>query len=248
VRRRAHSPATPLSARRLEGIAAINTIQCITGAAALAAPHSFCAAQHSIGSAVPHVHCTTVLRLRAPRMDPPPGHSVTPSAVRTSTPGVNLDTLRPEPCVEGYSTPGGYSWKVSAPRWRHSERSCFGVDRTLQQPEVGARPQRTHAEAEGWVAEARGCAAAAQAVKPIALAKCTAIAKILQASCGTRRGSTRPRACAAFVLREVPALRKLPRQRSPRPPTEGGRLLCSPGLLHSPDRFWLGLCVGSLVN
>ena len=25
----------------------------------------------------------------------------------TSVMGVNLDTLRPEPCVEGYSTPGG---------------------------------------------------------------------------------------------------------------------------------------------
>ena len=23
--------------------------------------------------------------------------------------GINLDTLRPEPCVEGYTTPGGYS-------------------------------------------------------------------------------------------------------------------------------------------
>lgn len=44
-------------------------------------------------------------------------------------PGVNLDTLRPEPSVEGYSTPGGYSWK---------------------------------------------------AVKPIALAKCTAIAKLIE--------------------------------------------------------------------
>ncbi|KAG2500719.1 hypothetical protein HYH03_001484 [Edaphochlamys debaryana] len=43
--------------------------------------------------------------------------------------GVNLDTLRPEPSVEGYSTPGGYSWK---------------------------------------------------AVKPIALAKCTAIAKLIE--------------------------------------------------------------------
>ncbi|GLI69152.1 hypothetical protein VaNZ11_013709 [Volvox africanus] len=43
--------------------------------------------------------------------------------------GVNLDTLRPEPSVEGYTTPGGYSWK---------------------------------------------------AVKPIALAKCTAIAKTIQ--------------------------------------------------------------------
>ena len=29
--------------------------------------------------------------------------------------GVNLNTLRPEPCVEGYSTPGGYSSKAVKP-------------------------------------------------------------------------------------------------------------------------------------
>ena len=29
--------------------------------------------------------------------------------------GINLDTLRPEPCVEGYSTPGGYSCKAVKP-------------------------------------------------------------------------------------------------------------------------------------
>ncbi|GFH29383.1 DHO_dh domain-containing protein, partial [Haematococcus lacustris] len=29
--------------------------------------------------------------------------------------GVNLDTLRPEPAVEGYSTPGGYSYKAVKP-------------------------------------------------------------------------------------------------------------------------------------
>ena len=33
----------------------------------------------------------------------------------TSVMGVNLDTLRPEPCVEGYSTPGGYSSKAVRP-------------------------------------------------------------------------------------------------------------------------------------
>lgn len=33
----------------------------------------------------------------------------------TSVMGVNLDTLRPEPCVEGYSTPGGYSYKAMKP-------------------------------------------------------------------------------------------------------------------------------------
>ena len=29
--------------------------------------------------------------------------------------GVNLDTLRPEPSVEGYTTPGGYSYKAVKP-------------------------------------------------------------------------------------------------------------------------------------
>ncbi|MQL46431.1 NAD-dependent dihydropyrimidine dehydrogenase subunit PreA, partial [Escherichia coli] len=29
--------------------------------------------------------------------------------------GINLNTLRPEPCVEGYSTPGGYSSKAVHP-------------------------------------------------------------------------------------------------------------------------------------
>ena len=33
----------------------------------------------------------------------------------TSVMGVNLDTLRPEPCVEGYTTPGGYSSKAVKP-------------------------------------------------------------------------------------------------------------------------------------
>lgn len=29
--------------------------------------------------------------------------------------GINLDTLRPEPSVEGYTTPGGYSYKAVKP-------------------------------------------------------------------------------------------------------------------------------------
>lgn len=33
----------------------------------------------------------------------------------TSVMGINLDTLRPEPCVEGYTTPGGYSSKAVKP-------------------------------------------------------------------------------------------------------------------------------------
>lgn len=39
------------------------------------------------------------------------------SAINTinSVVGINLKTLRPEPCVEGYSTPGGYSSKAVKP-------------------------------------------------------------------------------------------------------------------------------------
>jgi dihydropyrimidine dehydrogenase (NADP+)/dihydropyrimidine dehydrogenase (NAD+) subunit PreA len=39
------------------------------------------------------------------------------SAINTirSVIGVNLETLRPEPCVEGYTTPGGYSCKAVMP-------------------------------------------------------------------------------------------------------------------------------------
>ena len=29
--------------------------------------------------------------------------------------GINLNTLRPEPCVEGHTTPGGYSSKAVKP-------------------------------------------------------------------------------------------------------------------------------------
>src|SRR6478752_7148538 len=39
------------------------------------------------------------------------------SAINTirSVCGINLDTLRPDPCVEGYTTPGGYSSKAVKP-------------------------------------------------------------------------------------------------------------------------------------
>ncbi|MEO7413946.1 MAG: NAD-dependent dihydropyrimidine dehydrogenase subunit PreA [Opitutaceae bacterium] len=45
------------------------------------------------------------------------GGSTGLSAINTirSVTGVNLDTLRPDPCVEGYTTPGGYSSKAVKP-------------------------------------------------------------------------------------------------------------------------------------
>lgn len=51
-----------------------------------------------------------------PPPPPPPGCEGI-AAINTirSVMGVNLDTLRPEPSVEGYTTPGGYSYRAVKP-------------------------------------------------------------------------------------------------------------------------------------
>jgi dihydropyrimidine dehydrogenase (NADP+)/dihydropyrimidine dehydrogenase (NAD+) subunit PreA len=53
------------------------------------------------------------------------------SAINTirSVIGVNLETLRPEPTVEGYTTPGGYSCKAILPI---ALRMCMEVARTIR--------------------------------------------------------------------------------------------------------------------
>lgn len=53
------------------------------------------------------------------------------SAINTirSVIGVNLDTLRPEPCVEGYTTPGGYSCKAVMPI---ALRMCMEVAKVIR--------------------------------------------------------------------------------------------------------------------
>src|ERR1700741_3104570 len=53
------------------------------------------------------------------------------SAINTirSVIGVNLDTLRPEPSVEGYTTPGGYSCKAVMPI---ALRMCMEVAKVIQ--------------------------------------------------------------------------------------------------------------------
>ncbi|XP_073010021.1 dihydropyrimidine dehydrogenase (NADP(+)), chloroplastic [Typha latifolia] len=62
------------------------------------------------------------------------------SAINTimSVMGINLNTLRPEPCVEGYSTPGGYSAKAVHPialgkvmQIAKMLKSDFGDERSL---------------------------------------------------------------------------------------------------------------------
>jgi dihydropyrimidine dehydrogenase (NADP+)/dihydropyrimidine dehydrogenase (NAD+) subunit PreA len=52
------------------------------------------------------------------------------SAINTirSVIGVNLDTLRPEPSVEGYTTPGGYSCKAVMPV---ALRMCMEIAKTI---------------------------------------------------------------------------------------------------------------------
>ncbi|WIA09895.1 hypothetical protein OEZ85_010109 [Tetradesmus obliquus] len=44
--------------------------------------------------------------------------------------GINLSTLRPEPCVEGYSTPGGYSYRAVKPI---ALEKVMSISRLLQQ-------------------------------------------------------------------------------------------------------------------
>ena len=44
----------------------------------------------------------------------------------TSVMGINLDTLRPEPSVEGYTTPGGYSSRAVKPI--ALAKVCYPVD------------------------------------------------------------------------------------------------------------------------
>jgi dihydropyrimidine dehydrogenase (NADP+) len=60
------------------------------------------------------------------------------SAINTlqSVMGINLDTLRPEPCVEGYSTLGGYSSKAVKPI---ALAKCMQVSRVIQDEFDGAR-------------------------------------------------------------------------------------------------------------
>lgn len=57
----------------------------------------------------------------------------------TSVMGLNLDTLRPEPSVEGYTTPGGYSYKAVKP---------------IALAKVGCQPAQSHV---GWVQQLCKC-------------------------------------------------------------------------------------------
>jgi dihydropyrimidine dehydrogenase (NADP+)/dihydropyrimidine dehydrogenase (NAD+) subunit PreA len=59
------------------------------------------------------------------------------SAINTirSVIGVNLDTLRPEPSVEGYTTPGGYSCKAVRPI---ALRMCMEIAQVIRKEYPGA--------------------------------------------------------------------------------------------------------------
>jgi hypothetical protein len=64
------------------------------------------------------------------------------SAINTiqSVIGVNLDTLRPEPCVEGHSTPGGYSCKAVKPI---ALAKCMNVAKLIEEEFGGLKGDRT---------------------------------------------------------------------------------------------------------
>lgn len=55
-------------------------------------------------------------------------HGIAAINTLQSVMGINLDTLRPEPCVEGYSTPGGYSSKAVKPI---ALAKCMAVSRLI---------------------------------------------------------------------------------------------------------------------
>lgn len=54
------------------------------------------------------------------------------SAINTiqSVIGINMETLRPEPCVAGYSTPGGYSSKAVKPI---ALAKCMAISQMIKQ-------------------------------------------------------------------------------------------------------------------
>lgn len=58
------------------------------------------------------------------------------SAINTiqSVIGINLETLRPEPCVVGYSTPGGYSSKAVKPI---ALAKCMAISQIIEQDYEG---------------------------------------------------------------------------------------------------------------
>ena len=54
--------------------------------------------------------------------------------------GVNLDTLRPEPCVEGHSTPGGYSSKAVKPI---ALAKCMNIAKVIEEEFGGLQGGRS---------------------------------------------------------------------------------------------------------
>jgi dihydropyrimidine dehydrogenase (NADP+) len=54
--------------------------------------------------------------------------------------GVNLETLRPEPCVEGHSTPGGYSSKAVKPI---ALAKCMNVAKVIEEEFGGLQGGRS---------------------------------------------------------------------------------------------------------
>ena len=70
--------------------------------------------------------------------------------------GINLDTLRPEPCVEGHTTPGGYSSKAVKPialaKVRLPLCHCLDQNRPPGRFHVGPRhkEEASHMPGHAW--------------------------------------------------------------------------------------------------
>jgi dihydroorotate dehydrogenase len=85
------------------------------------------------------------------------------SAINTilSVMGVDLETLRPQPTVEGYSTPGGYSCKAVRPialRMVKELATAFPASRSAAS--AGSRPARTRRSSSCWARRPCRCAPA----------------------------------------------------------------------------------------
>lgn len=94
--------------------------------------------------------------------------------------GINLDTLRPEPTVEGYTTPGGYSYKVRVSSMRYACHRLFVVLRAEKQT-TSKLYVCTSANLKVILRiHTRKHTHTLQAVKPIALAKVMNIARTLK--------------------------------------------------------------------
>ena len=113
--------------------------------------------------------------------------------------GVNLDTLRPEPSVEGYTTPGGYSCKAVKPIALAKVRIHL-----MQHDMVLARLAELHeltCASPAWRATPPPAATPARLSSPLSWPRCAEAGVHLMSSTSGHEGSVQLRlACCASQL------------------------------------------------